>query len=175
MDVRKQLLFEHTKENTNLIVAHIGNNQKSFDELMKMFMADEYRITQRAAWVVGDLARIYPALIVPHFKRIILNLRKPALHDAVKRNTLKILQELDIPEPLWGAAADTCFNFLLSKSEPIAIEVFSMTVLFNISKHVPEFRDELALIIEDQMPYGSAGFRSRGKKTLIALSKLKSH
>jgi hypothetical protein len=59
--------------------------------------------------------------------------------------------------------------------DPIAIKVFSMTVLFNISKNVPEFRDELAIIIEDQMPYGSAGFKSRGKKTLKGLSKLRAH
>lgn len=175
MDVRKQLLFEHTKDNTNLIVAHIGDNQKSFDQLMKLFLANEYRVTQRAAWVVGELARIYPALIVPYYKGLILNLRKPGLHDAVKRNTLKILQDLEIPERLWGEAADISFNFLLSKEEPIAIKVFSMTVLFNISKHVPEFRDELAIIIEDQMPYGSAGFKSRGKKTLKALNKMKAH
>jgi len=175
MNVRKQLLFEHTKENTNLIVAHIGDNQKSFNGLMKLFLADEYRVTQRAAWVVGDLARIYPVLIAPYYKKLVLNLRKPLLHDAVKRNTLKILQELEIPEPLWGEAADICFNFLLSKVDPIAIKVFSMTVLFNISKNVPEFRDELAIIIEDQMPYGSAGFKSRGKKTLKGLSKLRAH
>jgi hypothetical protein len=175
MDVRKQLLFRHSKENTNLIVSYIGDSQKLFDQLMKLFMADEYRVTQRAAWVVGDIARIYPELIVPHFKKMVLNLRKPFLHDAVKRNTLRILQESDIPKVLWGDAADICFNFMLSKTEPIATKVFSMTVLFNISKDVPEFREELAIIIEDQLPYSSAGFKSRGKKTLIALHKIKAY
>jgi len=175
MDVRKQLLFKHSKENTNLIVSYISDNQKAFDQLMILFMSDESRVTQRAAWVVGDIARIYPELIAPHFKNLILNLRKPGLHDAVKRNTLRILQELYIPKPLWGEAADISFNFLLSKTEPIAIKVFSMTVLCNISKHVPEFRDELTLIIEDQLPYSGAGFKSRGKKTLNALNKMKAH
>ena len=172
MDVRKQLLFEHSKENTNFIANYIGNNQKQFDELIKLFDANEYRLTQRAAWVVGDLARLHPKLISPHFKKLVLNLRKPKLHDAVKRNTLRILQELDIPKSLWGEAADICFGFLMSNNEAVAIKVFSMTVLFNISKHVPEFREELAIIIEDQLPYGSAGFKARGKKTLQGLSKL---
>jgi len=172
MDLRKQLLLKHSKENTNLIVNHIGDNQKSFNEVIVLLLANDYPLTQRAAWVVGDIARIYPEMIFPHLKDIILNLRKPDVHDGVKRNTLRILQEIDIPKPLWGETSDICFNFLMSNSEAIATKVFSMTALFNISKHVPEFREELKIIIEDQLPYSRPGFKSRGKKTLLALSKL---
>jgi hypothetical protein len=50
-----------------------------------------------------------------------------------------------------------------------------MTVLLNIVKYVPELKEELKIIIEDQMPYASAGFQSRGKKTLKALEKIKAN
>ena len=46
-----------------------------------------------------------------------------------------------------------------------------MTVLYNITLKIPELADELKIIIEDQMPYGSAGFKSRGKKILKGLQK----
>jgi hypothetical protein len=173
MDIRKQLLTEHSKPNTELITQYIDNHQERFDILMNLFLNDDYRVTQRAAWVVGDVSRKYPDLVNKHLEKIVLNLRKENLHDAIKRNTVRVLQEIKIPETLWGDTADVCFGLLLSKNEPVAVKCFSMTVLLNIVKQVPELKEELKIIIEDQMPYCSAGFKSRGNKTLKALEKIK--
>jgi hypothetical protein len=54
----------------------------------------------------------------------------------------------------------------MNKKEPIAVKVFSMTVLANLSKSSPDIKKELRIAIEDQLPYGSAGFVSRAKKVL---------
>jgi hypothetical protein len=173
MDIRKQLLIEHSKSNTELVTQYIGNHQERFDILMNLFLNDEYLVAQRAAWVVGDVSRKYPKLVNQHLEKMVLNLRKENLHDAIKRNTVRVLQEIEIPEKLWGDAADVCFNLLSSKNEPVAVKCFSMTVLLNIVKNVPELKEELKIIIEDQMPYSTAGFKSRGHKTLKALEKIK--
>jgi hypothetical protein len=123
--------------------------------------------------VVGEVARKHPDLANEHLEKMVLNLRKENLHDAIKRNTVRVLQEITIPEILWGDAADVCFKLLLSKNEPVAVKCFSMTVLLNIVRHIPELKEELKIIIEDQIPYSSAGFKSRGIKTLKALEKIK--
>ncbi|GHN02752.1 hypothetical protein WSM22_42410 [Cytophagales bacterium WSM2-2] len=57
----------------------------------------------------------------------------------------------------------------MDKKEPVAVRVFSMTVLGNLAVKVPELRNELIPLIEDQMPYVSAGFVSRGRKVLKQL------
>jgi hypothetical protein len=44
-----------------------------------------------------------------------------------------------------------------------------MTVLANLAKKLPELKNELVPLIEDQMPFGSAGFISRGRKVLKEL------
>jgi hypothetical protein len=49
------------------------------------------------------------------------------------------------------------------------VKVFGMTVLANLCEKLPELKNELRIIIEDQMPYGSAGFKSRGSKILKKL------
>lgn len=172
MDIRQQLLADHSKSNTQLILDYIGNNQQRFDHLMNLFLNDEYRVTQRAAWVVGEMARIHYELVKPHLKPMIMNLKTPGIHDAIKRNTVRVLQEMELPKDLWGETADICFKFLLDKNEAIAVKCFSMTVLLTITQKIPELKDELRIIIEDQMPYGSAGFKSRGNKTLKALQKI---
>lgn len=172
MDLRKQLLTDHSKENTTLIVEYIGNDLERCDALMKLFLYGEYRVIQRAAWVVGDLARLHPEMVMPYLPAMVENLKKPDLHAAAKRNTVRFFQEIEIPEELWGEVADICFKFLENGEEAVAIKVFSMTVLLGIVQKVPELKDELKYTIEDQMPFGTAGFKNRGKKTLIALNKI---
>eukprot|EP01031_Cornospumella_fuschlensis_P001081 gene1081-1357_t len=71
---------------------------------------------------------------------MLLNLKQDNLHDAIKRNTIRVLQTVEIPEELHGIAADICFQYLSNHEEAVAIKAFSMTVLFNLSKHYPELK-----------------------------------
>ena len=75
---------------------------------------------------------------------------------------------INIPEELWGETIEICFRFL-SGNEAVAIKVFSMSVLYNLSLNVPEIITELKVVIEDHLPYGSAGFKSRARKVLAKL------
>ncbi|MTI25180.1 hypothetical protein E1163_09525 [Fulvivirga kasyanovii] len=168
MDIRKELLKEHSKSNANRIARYISNDPTRFDVLMKLFLSNEYRVTQRAAQVVSMCAENHPGLIRPYLKQMILNLRND-VHDAVKRNTLRILQDIELQENLQGDMTDIGFQLLTSAREPVAVKVFAMTVLANICKKEPDLKNELQIIIEDQMPYASAGFISRGNKILKRL------
>lgn len=105
-----------------------------------------------------------PQFIKKHFGKLLKNLNKPNLHDAVKRNTLRLLQDIDIPEKYQGDIMNRCFDHILSSSEKPAIKAFSLTILENLSKHYPEIKQELKTIIEDRWDIESAAFRSRAKK-----------
>ena len=48
----------------------------------------------------------------------------------------------------------------------MAVKVFAMSVLSQLVDGVPELSQELRIIIEDQLPYASAGFISRARKVL---------
>lgn len=171
MDIKAALLQEHSKTQSLKIADYIGNSQERYDRLMELFLMEEYRVTQRAAWALQFATEAHPHLLDFHLRPVIENLQKP-VHDAVKRNTLRFLQFVDLPEDLLGLAADICFAFLDDPKEAIAIRVFAMTVCYNICLKEPELGNELRLIIEDHLPHGSAGFKSRGKKILKALKKV---
>ncbi|MGI9545496.1 MAG: hypothetical protein ACR2MX_19700, partial [Cyclobacteriaceae bacterium] len=111
------------------------------------------------------------SMILPYFPILVKKLQGP-VSVALKRNTLRLWQDLDIPKSLEGEVANICFGYLSSSREPIAIKVFSMTVLLNLTKRIPELSNELQILVEDQLPYGSAGFKSRGRKVLRALKSL---
>ncbi|MCG3167556.1 MAG: hypothetical protein POELPBGB_03349 [Bacteroidia bacterium] len=169
MNLREEILGELSIAQYRKIVAYVGNDKKRFAELIGLFLGDEYRVTQRATWAITHCAEKYPALILPHLTKIVDRLEKDATA-AVKRNIIRVFQWIEIPEKLQGRVAEICFRFLCSKDEAIAVKVFSMTVLHNLCKEHPDLKNELRIAIEEQMPYASAGFKSRGKKILKALT-----
>lgn len=169
MNLVKALLKEHSKAQCNRIVEYIGTDKDRFRELVDVFITGNYRINQRAAWPLSYCVEHNPELIKPHLKKLIHNLKRPDLHNAVKRNTVRLLQFISIPKSLQGVAAQVCFDFLQNRKEAIAVRVFSMTVLANIAKDQPALKSELKITIEDNVPYGSAGFVSRSRKILKEL------
>jgi len=146
MDIRAALAKEHSKKQTQLIASYIGGDQDRFDELMVHFLQDEeWRITQRAAWVI---------------------------HVAIKRNIVRTLAKIDLPEDLMGLAADACFTFLANPKETVAVKAFSMEVLYQMCKKEPDLAHELIPLIEENMEHnGTAGILSKGRKILKKLKK----
>ncbi len=161
---------EHSKAQRDIIVAYIGQDAARFDRLVEGFLEGPYRITQRAAWPLSHCAEKYPELIKPHLKRIIKNLKKDGIPDAVKRNTVRLLQFVTIPKSLQDITAAICFSLFQNPKEPIAIRVFSMTVLARIAWKQPDLKNELRMRIEKQLPFASGGFLSRARMVLKQLA-----
>lgn len=172
MQLKEEILKEHSKAQCIKIVNWVGNNQQRFNSLFELFLANEYRVAQRAAWPVSYCVMANPHFISGHWKSLVDNLKKNNLHNAVKRNSIRLLQSVEVPEKYQGDIMDICFRYLGSTAEPLAVKVFSMTVLGNLANKYPEIKSELKLMIEDQLPHQTAGFKSRAKKVLKQLEKL---
>jgi len=171
MIIRDEILREHSCENALKIATWACSSKKNFKELMKCYLDKEYRLSQRAAWSVSWAARKKPEMIQPYIKELVAQLQRKDVHNAVIRNSVRILEDLEIPEEFHGEVMNTCFGFIENPSTPIAIKSFSLSVLFNLSKHYPEIVNELRLIIEERWETETAAFRARGKKILKALNK----
>jgi hypothetical protein len=168
MNIEETLLSEHSKELAVLIADYVGENAVKFEELMKLFLGSKIVVHQRAAMAVDICVDRNPSLLYPYIGTLLDNLKNP-IHDAVIRTTIRAFQELELPEEIYGEVWDLCFGYLTSSRTPVAIRVYSMTVLANICQKLPELKHELKIVIEDQLPFGSAGFVNRGNKILSAL------
>ena len=166
MNLRETLLAVHSKGQSDKVVKWIGNNQQRFDELFKLFISDDYLVVTRAAWPLSYAVQAHPDLIGKHFSKFVRNLQRSNLHDAVKRNSMRILQDISIPKRFHGDIMNTCFDYISDPSEKPAIKAFSLTVLHNLAQQYPDIRNELKLVIETQWENESAAFRSRAKKIL---------
>ncbi len=146
------------------IVDYIGDDQARFDALIRNFIAGPYRITQRASWPLTKCVERFPSLAKSHLPTFIKALASDG-HPAVRRNMLRSLQYIKIPPRYYSRLVKLCES-ILRGSEPIAIQVFAMEVWAQIAEALPELQIELCTILEERLPYGSAGYRNRAMKIL---------
>ena len=166
MDLRKNILTEHSRANCDNIVDWVGNNKKRFDELLNLFYEGQYRLTQRAAWPISVCVEKNPALADGKISFLIKQLDKEGQHVAVKRNILRIVNSVLIPKELEGDVMQRCFDYLNSNDEPVAVKAFSLHILYTLSRKYPEIIPEINMLISDQLIHQTAAFRSAGEKFL---------
>jgi hypothetical protein len=147
-------------------VRWIGHDQQRLDELFNLFVSDEYRVVQHAAWPLSYAVIAHPPLIKKHFSKLIANLSRPGIHDAVKRNTMRLLQDITIPKKYHGRLMDTCFKYISIPGEAAAVKAFSLTVLEKLANTYPEIIPEIKLLIEENYERETAAFKVRAKKFL---------
>jgi len=166
MNLREEILKEHSKAQRDKIIEWVGDAQQRFDDLFRLFLKDENRVSQRASWPVSYCVEAHPEFMQHHLKELLQNLERPNLHDAIKRNTIRLLQEIPIPEKYHGQVMNICFGYVENPTEAVAIKAFSLTVLGNLAIQYPEIIPEIKFLIEDQLPHQTAAFKSRAKRLM---------
>jgi hypothetical protein len=171
MNLVEELGKRHSVATKNKIIRYVGTDVKRFDDLVRIFLGDNYRLTQWAGWPLSDIVKKHPKLIRPYLKSVLKSIDKPGMHVAVKRNVMRLLQFIDIPPRIRGLAFDKAFKLFSDRSEPIAVQVFAMQVMTDVAMKEPELKNEVIIAIEEQLPYGSAAYNNRATRLLKALRK----
>lgn len=167
-ELESSILEEHSKSRTLILSEWVGDNPERLAALMDVFLGNDYRLTQRSAWIVRYVGSNHPEMFSPWLSELVKMLRRPGIHNAVKRNIVGLFDTLEIPEELEGELADLCFGYVADPKEEIAIRAFSITVLERICKKIPELMPELLLILEENLEHTTAAFKVRAKKVLSA-------
>jgi len=164
MDIRQALKAEHSKRQTMAIVEFIGDDAERFAQLMKIFFAGEYRLTQRAAWPMNYCAERHPALIQPYLPKLLACLEREDVHDAVKRNVVRLLQYIEIPKRLAGKVYARCVDLIDDADRPVAVRAFALTVAARIAKSEPDLLNELRLVVRKHLPHTTVAFQKRARE-----------
>ncbi|MDR2036679.1 MAG: hypothetical protein LBQ60_02010 [Bacteroidales bacterium] len=164
------LMRELSRTNMDYVAHCVGNDKDSFAGLMDIVLYGKPPVVQRAAWAMTACLEKYPYLIDPYVGLLIerLPILKP---DGVKRQVVKALSGLDIPEVAQGTLADICFEWLQSAEIQVAVKVHCMQILANLVTQYPDLATELQVAIREQIPRNSVAFASRAKKILSLLEK----
>ncbi len=165
------LLKEHSRRQITRVVKAIGSRQAAFDALMACYYAKEPVLAQRAAWAMSDCVIRHPPLIKKHLKKLLLFITKPELHSAMKRNVVRFLQFIEIPENLEGMAVDSCFRLIREPKESIAVKAFSLALLQRLCEKYPDLQHELLPELDRLSIDASSGLKNRIGKVRVALEK----
>lgn len=166
MNLLQEIRKEHSKKQCQLIVDWIGDDPKRFAQLFNLFLNGEELIKQRAAWPLSNCVQKNPVLINAHINELIKNLENKSHHNAIKRNTIRLLQYCEIPVKYQGIVIDVCFRYINSPTEPPAVKAFSLTVLEKLAQQYPDIFIELKWVIESRWSVETAAFKARAKKIL---------
>jgi hypothetical protein len=172
MDIESELLANCSRRHADRLVSWVGTDAKRFAALMKVFLRGEPPAAQHSAMVVGICAELHPALVRPYIGRMLLRIEEPGVHVALRRTVVRMLQDVDIPPELLGRVATLCFRYLSAGDTPVAVKVFSMSVIARIARKEPDLGRELRLVIEQGLPYGTGGYRSRARRVLREMAPL---
>ncbi len=172
MNLAEALVERYSKTGMQQIAAFIGDDKKKFGELMKLALGKNETLAAKASWAAIHTADKKQKLIDPWIGKMIQHL-ETCTHHSIKRNFLRLFENITIPEKYRSPFLDIAYQFLLSTKEAIAVRVFSMTVVFNITKLHPELKNELKLVVEDLLIHETApAIQARGKRTLKLLAKI---
>ena len=166
MDLYNVLSTGRSKAAKDTIVSYIKDDPEKFAQLFNLFRNGEGQVSQRASWAVSYCVEKYPELIYPYGQEMVDYLQVPGIHDSIKRNILRTFQDIAIPATLEESLLKLCFDYVMDRKEAVAIRVFAIQVLANLAEKYPEIKNELKVIIEDELPYAKPAFVSRGSKIL---------
>jgi hypothetical protein len=166
MDIGEALRSEHSKSQTMRIVRFIGDDPLKFKELMTIFFGAEYRMTQRAAWPVSNSVKNHPKLIEPYLNKCVDLLTRKDVHNAVKRNVVRLLQYVEIPKNVAGKVYSHCIDLIDDINEPVAVRAFAITVATKIAKSEASLIGELQLVVKKHLPHTTIAFRKRSREIL---------
>lgn len=170
MDIRATLSNGHSKEMRDAIIAYVDKDPQRMASLMDCFFDDNIQINQRSSWPLSFIARKHPQLMQPYHQQMVDNLNNPK-HNAVVRNTVRIYEDIEIPESIEGQLFEKCYEYVADPKLPTAIRAFSLTILEKLMNKFPELKHEVLDLIREHLPHGSAGFQNRAKKILQRSSK----
>ena len=157
-------------ENIALLVRYIADYPEHLDIIMTKALDDSEPENWRAVWMVDKIHEQHPELVIPYLP-VMTSFVLTTKNSGKKRHLLKLISLNDIQEENVALLLNHCIDVFTSATEPVAVRVHAMQILFNIAQKEPDFSGELTELIEHEMEYhGSAGLTSRGKKLLKKLS-----
>jgi hypothetical protein len=172
LDQARKQLGDSSRALSLLTASMVYEEPSLFSVFIDLALEDEKYYAERASRVICVCSLNFPELFKPHCSRVISALKNLTSEGAM-RNFLKALAEvpLKLTKKDKSILLNQCFDYLVSNSYPIAVQVFSMQILYNLSHEIPEIGEELYRILEEKMSDASAGYKSRAKRIMMQMKK----
>ncbi len=164
MNFYKALDTDSSRAVADIVTEAVGDNPIYFKEVLDLALQDIPKISMRAGRVVLFCSEKHPELLKPYLRQLIKNIPK-IKNEGTLRTILRLIimfpeikNENDI-----SLLLEKGFDYIQGKRYSVAIKVYAMEILYNISKQYPEILNELIAVVKSQIPFSSAGFKAKAK------------
>jgi hypothetical protein len=171
MDLKELIQTGTSARERDYYVSVIASSQKKFDELLELLFREKDPIQWRLAWVLDGCDEKDPTLAEDHLSTIISSL-SGLKSTGTRRSLMRLLTRHRIPENDRGMLVDLCFGYLSSEIHSVAIQVYSMQIIYNLTSTYPELAHELIAVLEDRMESSPGGYKARARMIINQLNKL---
>lgn len=168
----KNLMREtRNKERAMEIAEKILAHPENIRNLWELVREEGAHYSFYAAWILDFIGETQPQVLEPFIQEVCdyLLTQPPA---SITRSMVRLLSFQEVPEDLHGPLYDLSVKWISSPMQGIATRAHCMEIAFQIAMPYPELRQELAAVIQAQLPGASAGIRSRGQKILKQIQQL---
>lgn len=171
-ELKSQILKNRSIDHWHSIIEGILESPNLFSNLIDYAYDPDDVLSFRASWIMDKCSEQHPYLLdQAKIAQIITNVIEHP-NPSVTRASLRLLSRESAPKSALGLLVNQCFIWLASNSSAIAVKVHAMQILCNEALKEPDLKNELTLLIEDQMLNGSAAFKARARMVLKKLKKV---
>ncbi len=163
----KTLLPDSLKITIDNAVDEVIKNPDLYPQMLVIAFTGEKKFAQRASRVVYYAGVKQPELALPLYGTIISNLQNIE-NESIKGTLTALFTEIPLPEneELLGILTNFCFEAMNTVTEKAAMKVYPMQVLYRITKIYPELKNELALILRNQIEFEKPGYQAAAVRIL---------
>lgn len=173
MNYREHLANPLSKHFVDHLVENIFTNPADFTIVYKLIFDSEIKVAWRAAWACQKISEKRPEWFSENQFNELANLAISSSHGGLQRGCVSILYNLKLPNPISVELINACFEWMVSPRFPIAVQAYSMKMLYRICQVEPDFKPELKAYLENVSPADySAGFNSTRKNILKLLNNI---
>ena len=148
------------------ILEYIGADADRLAELMDLVLGEDKALSIYSSWVLYHALDVEALDFTPYTDLCIGPMIRPS-HPMMERGLLKLFRVIDHwPEEQFSEIVDHMMATIMNTSSKIAAQALSMEALWKHLQPYPELIEELMIVIEEGMPYGSAGYKAKARKIL---------
>jgi hypothetical protein len=185
--MNKQILIDELTSMKNAARIHrnrvcqfVLSNPSLIPDLVDLSFDIDNKLSIRSAWILEFVAKNSLQNIYPFLDQITSNMDHLKF-DSSKRPIAKICELIVDDYNTKGISRNhlntknktqivsCCFDWLLS-NEKVAVEAYSMNILFVLGKEEKWIHEELKHILINNMNHKSCGYKARGKKILKCIN-----
>ncbi len=167
------LLNDSTRKVADMSAQMLLEKPEFISDFVAILLSDKVRISANAGRVLALCCQEDSSLLQPFIEN--LAEKWSTLQQVGSRRSLAKIFTLyppDYSEKAFSILLNTAFNFVESNKESIAVQVYSMDILYQLSTKEPIIKNELIHILENLLEEAQQpAILSRGNKILRVLKK----